>query len=395
MVDADEACIHGRKLLDWGFDREEIAAEAGLQYATVQRILSGARSKITRVSHDAIMALKPKPYQVRSNRKRICGIGVMRKLQGLQAQGWTAIYMASLVGYNHSRIGQLARKQKSVFVEQATIDWVNTLVDKLGAFDIAELDKPMDGMSRVTAARAARAGWVVLADWDSLDIDDPRVKPHGFDPVLAASASSVVIDPGKVALALDICPTHDWDAEGREHIDVFPFTKPMNRAEAHEIVRAGSCPDRRGRIRFSANVLRQRLVVSERTVQRMRRANVEADAVLASYPPLPAALHAVHLVLACEEWDWVLRLNVASAVLSAYPIDRSFRGHLTILRATQHDPNGLGWTDAELAAWLGVTDEEAATLRVRAVIAATQPQKTLDHWAATDTPAPTREALAA
>lgn len=312
------------------------------------------------------------PYRQYGPAGTINAAGACRILRGLSAQGWTAGYMGELAGVPRRTIWRWMdgrnHGHEVEFVKTEVLETVERLREKLGAFDIAELNQPMDGMSCRAARSAAKNGWVVLADWDGLDIGDPRVTPHGADDLLEASNGLVLVDPTKIERALSFRSSDD----DNRVVTVARLNLPLTKMELYEIIRVGSERAPSGDVRVSASLLAQRLGAAERTVQRYRAELVRADQVLDVAPPLAAAMLAAEAVLAATEWPAGFRLHAAQNLLAPYPIRRGFYRDLVILGATQTRPYGRGWDDTRLADWLGCTEQNAAALRAHAVLAGRQ-----------------------
>jgi hypothetical protein len=377
LVDVAETRRHITEVLvPSGLSQVRIAQLAGVDQAVVSLAAHGTRTKIYAINAAAILSVQPLAYRLHGRGTTINDTGTRRKMRGLYAQGWMAGYMAELAGTSMTGIwhwiaGRTDGRRSSESVQPEVAEAAQRLVDKLGPFDIAELDEPMDGMSQLSADRAAKRGWVVLADWDGLDIDDPRVTPHRPDETLAASNGLVLVDVSKVERALDFQPVEDDDG----FLTTDRFACGLTKMELYEIVRVGSERDHAGVVRFSANLLAQRLDVSERKVQRCRDEMARANGVLDAALPLAAAALAAGLILATGEWSAGLRLRTALDLLHPYPIRRGFYRDLVILGATQPRPYGRGWDDVRLAGWLGCTVQDAAALRGRAARAARRDYK--------------------
>lgn len=372
LVDCREVVQHVTEVLEpSGLTRAQIAQHAGVTKGLINAAVCGRTKKMLEINASAVLSVKPAPYRERGRGGMANAAGVRRMMRGLYAQGWTASYMAELVGVSRSGIWRWisgsSPSRPYEFVQPEVEEAAKRLVDKLGPYDIAELGTPMDGMSRKVAARAAKRGWSVLADWDGLNVGDPRVVPHGADDRMDASNGLVLVDHSTVKAALRFQPTEDEKGV----LTANRFTDPLTRMEFCEIVRAGSEPDHTGAPRVSANLLAQRLGVTERTVQRYRAEQASSSWVLDTAPPLSATAIAAGLILATAEWPAALRLRIVAALLAPYPIRwYGFYNHYVIVAATQPNPLGRGWSDDRLAAWLGCTEQDAADLRGRAVVAA-------------------------
>ena len=381
LVDAAEVVKHVTEVLEpAGYTQERIAELSGVGAHVISRTVRGAHKRMTVINARAILSVQPEPYLSRGRGDTVNVTGVHRWLRGLYAQGWSVSYMAELLDTNLTNlwhlVGGIRNGRKTQFVSPATVEKVQWLVNKLGPFDIAQLPEPMDGMSNLCASRA---GWVTLDAWENLDIDDPATLPHGHDALPTASNGMVLVDPGKIELALasQVIETLDRGT-GVTTYDVARFPVPLTKLELHELIRVGSALDHAGNPKLSANVLHQLTGISERSVIRIRGDLGRAGRLLDDAPPLSTllacAVHAAKLILATEEWPWQTRLAAVTTMLGRYPINRGFFRSLVILGATQPAPYGRGWTDQQLADWLGATLEEATALRARAVLAGRQYQ---------------------
>lgn len=359
-----------------GHTLRSICNESGLGRNTLTEINAGSIEHVQRITFEALQGVKPRPAAIAgAPTGHVAGIGTARKLRALNAQGFTFKYLSGLLGHSAENTAQLASRaaRSRRFVSHETADAVQRLVDKLGEFDIADMAEPMDGMNLRCARQAERKGWATFADWHGIDIDDPNAEPHRSDP-MDASNGMVLVDPRKVEFALDFEPIRVTDGERQETVVTQRFTAPITMLELYEIVRVGSERDHTGVVRVSSNLLSQRLGVAERSIQRYRAELTRANWLLDAVPALPGAVLAANLILD-GGGPAAVRLDIVSRLLARYPISAlGFYRDLVILGATQPRPYGRGWSDDALAAWLGCTEADAATMRARAVLAGRQYQ---------------------
>jgi hypothetical protein len=370
MIDAAPARQHVTEVLvPSGLRLCDIAERSGVGYHLVSNLVRGVSNLINAINADAILSVRPADRPI-APQGMVDAIAVRRILQGLSAQGWTAAYMGELEGCSFSNInyhmqGRPNGNHRGLFVKVEVLEMARRLADKLGPFDISDLETPLDGMSKRVAARAVRNGWHVLSDWDGLDITDPAATP--FD-----ATSPLPFDAPAVGFALAFEPIRAFDDNGNEHVYAAPFTDQLTRAEAYEVVRRGSRPGRGGEPRLSARILAERLQLEERMIQRMRATNRDIDAFLAGPPPLAVALHLAGIVLTDTAFEPHIKLHLARTTLGRYPLSFGFANRLTILRLTQPQPYGLAWTDEQVADWLGCSATDATALRQRAEVAGGQ-----------------------
>jgi hypothetical protein len=369
LIDNTEVVQHvTKRLMPSGLTLERIGQRSGVDKHVISRAIAGRHSKIQAVHAIAILSVKPLEYATHGKGDMVNATATRRILRGLYAQGWTTTFMAELLGMTlsnlwHQVAGKPRTGKKCSSVSPQFADAVKRLREKLGAYDIAQLDTPLDGMSQLCADRAAKRGWHTLDAWEGLNIEDPRVQPHGHDALAETLDGYVLVEPQKIELALD--PT---DVRAGRRFGVL-FTH----FELYQFIAGGSQPDAKGNLRYSADALSARAGIADRTVQRIRAELTAVRDLVATGVDLPTAATAAELVLLAAELDPVLRLEVARRLLAPFPIaTRRFYRHLVVLSLIHPEPYGLGWTDEQLAAWLGTSTDDAAALRHAAVLAGRQ-----------------------
>ncbi len=350
-------------LIASGRYHKDIARLSGVGVHVISSIVRGKQDRITAVNADALFAVRPAETTSQPPAGMVNAVGVRRILRGLSAQGWTAAYMAQLEGITLSCLSQLMNSKPNAghprrYVTVATFDLAKRLAEKLGPFDLAYLDKPLDGMSLITAQRATKRGWLPLDAWEGLDIADPATKPHGHDALDHRLGGYLMVEPQKIENALD-----EREIQGGLRFDV-PFTQ----FEIRHVILAGSLPSPTGEPRYSAEQLATRTGLTSRTVQRIRAELGAFHDLLASGVTLSTAATAAAYILASLELPPTIRLQCAQRILRGYPLSRrDFYRHLVVLMLIHPEPYGLGWSDDELATWLGVSADRAGELRLAAV----------------------------
>lgn len=175
LVDAEPARQHLARLKAAGMTNEQIVAAAGfsagslrgLRYGTMRLDGSWAApsKRITRDTEAKVLAIKI-PTMDRN-------VGVMRRLQALQAIGWTLREISDRTGISHRHLGALARGEKGTCV--ATWESVRDAYEAMWR-------GPESPSVRVVRESRAK-GWAPPMAWD--DIDDPQATAAGVQAVAA------------------------------------------------------------------------------------------------------------------------------------------------------------------------------------------------------------------
>lgn len=100
--------------------------------------------------------------------RMVPAIGVVRRIQGLMAMGFTGEFLAGELGVPQNLLGYWYRKAKVVHV--STHERVDALFRRLDA---------KVGPSKLSLERARRKGWPTTFAWDVDTIDKPGAQPVG------------------------------------------------------------------------------------------------------------------------------------------------------------------------------------------------------------------------
>lgn len=166
---------HIRTLLDAGFLIDSIAETAGLSTPALHRILKGAKSDgyqrpakhVRRATSAAILAVTPERiFAEARDAQRVPSYAMMRRIQALQALGWTLRSLDDRLG-----IGTPAKSfGVSAYTYASTHRRIVALFEEI---------KYTPGPSARTAGNARRRGFVTPLSWDN--IDDPNEVPKGAE----------------------------------------------------------------------------------------------------------------------------------------------------------------------------------------------------------------------
>lgn len=137
-------------------------AEQSYKYRN-RRILNGAKE----VRRDA------KNKKLVGGELLVDATGTRRRLQGLNAFGWSYNEIGSRLGQKGTNIGFTALKRKFVYPE--TAQKVKALYEELSM-----IPPPDTGPVSTVRSRAYRKGWLPPFAWDDDTIDNPYTLPEGM-----------------------------------------------------------------------------------------------------------------------------------------------------------------------------------------------------------------------
>lgn len=153
-------------------------------------------------------------YERRSSKLRAMGragrvdpTGTRRRIQALQALGWTTAHIAEAGGFVSEAAVQKVVTDSTSWVFRTTVNRAARAYASLSM-------RP--GPSRIGAARAARAGWPPPLAWDDDTIDDPTAEPYRPRPRRERNPELRQVDPVVVERALAGQPVHANQAERAE-----------------------------------------------------------------------------------------------------------------------------------------------------------------------------------
>jgi hypothetical protein len=154
-----------------------------------------------------ILAVFPDPARMLP-RARIDATGTRRRLQALQAIGWSQQALADEIETTQTVVSRVTRGEQTRVLASTAVH-VRDLYDRL--WDSPPV--PRDGVERGAIERTRRAaaaqGWVPPLAWDDDTIDDPNAEPDGVGPARPGNATlpdndelQWLIDMGETVAAL-------------------------------------------------------------------------------------------------------------------------------------------------------------------------------------------------
>lgn len=162
-VPAEVVQLHLNHLMAVGSTFEGIVQATGLGRSTVRDIMAGKRKRVNDYTARKIREAGP------AHSHKVPSAGTVRRLQALQALGWSASFLADELGVHRSRINQI---MKSARVEPDTAERVKDVYKRLSM---------TPGPSSYARTWAAKMGYLPPLAWDDDHIDDPAAWAVGVD----------------------------------------------------------------------------------------------------------------------------------------------------------------------------------------------------------------------
>ncbi|MGW6262401.1 helix-turn-helix transcriptional regulator [Streptomyces sp. NPDC055085] len=185
-VDAGAAIAHLQGFHGRGMLPKVMAAQSGLSLTTVRDLIRGRRPAnrghlpIGDVARETVEAALNIRFEAPLYAPNVMGpttdpVGVVRRLQGLMANGWPLVALGEHLEAAGQWVWMLVNDPKPV--TGRTVERVAAMYDKLCHVDPADV-----GVSSYASARAkgvaARGGYAPTRCWDADTIDDPAASPE-------------------------------------------------------------------------------------------------------------------------------------------------------------------------------------------------------------------------
>ncbi|WP_043654614.1 hypothetical protein [Nocardia thailandica] len=151
---------HVMELHAIGVTPQMIGYVAECSRQVIQNLPLHAQITVTLAARILAVTHLPHPRQ-----HRVLAIGATRRIQALQALGWTRWDIAERLEIDSSTISQICNAQRVTYGRWAA---VRALYEELSG---------TPGPSQRAAATARKHGLAAPLAWEGLDIDDPRVQP--------------------------------------------------------------------------------------------------------------------------------------------------------------------------------------------------------------------------
>lgn len=175
FVDAGLVRAHVEALRAAGMGPKTIAAEAGVAYTVVIRLLyavggSPRSRRVRRGNAEALFACQPRP----AAGARVDGTGTRRRLEALMVLGWSKWALAREIGCRPDRVLQLMRGPR---VTASSAEAVRALFERLSMTPPQVTDRWAATSVTRTINYAKARGFVPPLAWDEESIDDPAAGP--------------------------------------------------------------------------------------------------------------------------------------------------------------------------------------------------------------------------
>lgn len=183
MITTERAARHVERLRAADMADRQIMADALISQDVLYRVVR-QEGTIRRATETRILAVKPRQNELSGSGTHISGLGSVRRLRALAADGWTAAELARRCGKHKQFIVYLQNQTGEVTVRRWVSNYITTLYTELANLKPEEHGIPAH-IAKRTRDLAATKGWMGSAYWDDEAFDDPD-----FDPTEAASEPS-------------------------------------------------------------------------------------------------------------------------------------------------------------------------------------------------------------
>jgi hypothetical protein len=179
---------HLRTLRDMGMSSSDLEAQTGLSAARIRDMTEGKsrdpNRPLRRIRVDTMeMALAAYYQPPRTRGAHVPILGAQRRLQGMQADGFTYQLIADLLGREDKRGNDRVREMATgtgrpwKYIHAATHTKIATIYEQTITKWPADFGMNPAG-AKATATKARKAGFVPRGCWDPDTIDDPDAFPE-------------------------------------------------------------------------------------------------------------------------------------------------------------------------------------------------------------------------
>ena len=145
---------------------------------------------------------------LRGQQRTVPTIGARRRIEALQALGWSAEALSRRLGFSRAWLNMTLRCER---IYRRNHDLIAALYD-----DLSMTLPPQTKCTDRQRAYARKKGWAVPLAWNDETIDDPTARPHGTREARSR---------------------HDLDPVVVERVLAGDRDQPVTRAERHEVIR--------------------------------------------------------------------------------------------------------------------------------------------------------------
>lgn len=177
MQSPDWVIAHLHALKHHKMTNRDIARCAGVNEATIHRLLAGGNTIVFPQTARAIMAVRPDTPTWREEKAWTNPTGTIRRLQALMAVGHDGQAISTRAGKHREWASRILRGAASQgYIEERTRVAVAEIYDQMW------MDAPTGSYANRTRAIAARRGYMPPLAWDDDTIDDPTATPQITGP---------------------------------------------------------------------------------------------------------------------------------------------------------------------------------------------------------------------
>lgn len=239
MVSAEPARAHIQALIEAGASTHSIAmaTDNKVVRSQIRRLVEGVAQRLHKATAERILAVTM--HEALAPNRLVSACGVQRRIQALNAQGFTNAVLAQHLGLNTDTVYQYCISEHAF---TRTVDQINELYEELA---------DQDGGNETVRWRAIREGWPPPLAWEEGTIDDPGAEPHWeWVRCLGARCAKPVHRQGLCKSHHETMQRHGGLRNSREfrrvvqtHCDTAPQDKALLLSEIGELKALGLTSD--------------------------------------------------------------------------------------------------------------------------------------------------------
>lgn len=186
LIDASPTRDHIATLRKSGFSVRTLHRLSGVSMKSLASLVWGVEGRgpsvqVRQETADRLFAVRPR-LELLDPVAKIGAHGTRRRLQALQALGWSPRQLAVGLSASSEYVGKISRGEVPK-VRVTTALAIRDLYDKLWDSQPPQADQRQRMIVTRMRRKAARNGWAPPMAWDDDTIDDPATEQQGANPV--------------------------------------------------------------------------------------------------------------------------------------------------------------------------------------------------------------------
>lgn len=182
LIDAGPTRAHIARLQSFGLSVRTLHRLSGVSMKSLASLIWGVEGRepsvqVRQETADRIIAVRPR-FELLSPVAKVGVTGTQRRLQALQAVGWSPLLIAADLTATANYLSKISRGRVPKVTVRTAIS-VRDVYERLWAAEPPQATQMERTIATRMRRKAARNGWAPPMAWDDETIDDPAAKPEG------------------------------------------------------------------------------------------------------------------------------------------------------------------------------------------------------------------------